>query len=95
MIATKYQFCVCQNPRDILLIVLNHLDSLRRVLTDINVVRIAEDLHNILVITYGRVNVSEMKNYLNSIRNYVQEVSHHNLLIIITIIVVQHPYFVT
>ncbi|CAG7729131.1 unnamed protein product [Allacma fusca] len=74
MIATKYQFALCQHPRDILLIILNHLDSLRRVLTDLHAIRLAEDLHNILVITYGRTDVSTMKNYLNSIRNYVQEV---------------------
>ena len=74
MISTKFQFAMCQHPSDVLLIILNHLDSIRRVLTDLHVIRLAEDLHNVLVATYGTMGVATMKNYMNSIRNYVQEV---------------------
>jgi len=74
LIATKYQYSVCQYPRDIVFIALNHLDSIRNTMSDSNTIQMAQELHHNIIGVYGKMSVWELQLLRCSVLNLLVDV---------------------
>lgn len=74
LIATKYQYSVVVHPKDILLVALNHLDTIRRYVKEERAIELAEGFHELLIESYASKNYAQMKAYRSAVLHYLDRV---------------------
>ncbi|KAG1687162.1 Protein OSCP1 [Nymphon striatum] len=72
MMAFKYQILMCQSPSDLLPITLNHLDAIRKFVSQPNVVHQVEFVYNLLIKKYKGYSVAEFQFIRHSLFNFFQ-----------------------